>query len=108
MAATMIWRRRFALAKPIAASAIDCSFWPRQVGSTSFTASSASERQVTLPWPKMAKTPGKSGTFSPSTMRELVAQIAHERLRHGQADGGPGHLCLLPSDGLSNSIRNAY
>ncbi len=34
-AAIMIWRRLFALAKPTAASAIDCSFWPRQVGSTS-------------------------------------------------------------------------
>ena len=31
----MICRRRLALAKPIAASAIDCSFWPRQVGSVS-------------------------------------------------------------------------
>ena len=64
--ATMICRRRFALAKPTAASAIDCSFCPRQVGKSSFTASSASERQVTLPCPKMAKTPGKSGTTSPS------------------------------------------
>ncbi len=34
-AATMICRRRLALAKPMAASAIDCSFWPRQVGSVS-------------------------------------------------------------------------
>ena len=63
---TMICRRRFAFAKPIAASAIDCSFCPRQVGNSSLTASSASERQVTLPWPKMAKHPGKSGTVLPS------------------------------------------
>ena len=65
---TMIWRRFIALAKPIAASAIDCSFWPRQVGSSSFTGSSASPRQVTLPWPKIAKTPAKSGTSLRSMM----------------------------------------
>jgi hypothetical protein len=64
--ATMIWRRRLALAKPMAASAMDCSFWPRQVGKVSFTASSASDRQVTLPWPKIAKTPGNSISFLPS------------------------------------------
>jgi hypothetical protein len=57
--AIMICRRRLALAKPMAASAIDCSFWPRQVGSWSCTASSASDRQVTLPWPKMPKSPRK-------------------------------------------------
>ena len=66
------WRgqneQSMALAKPIAASAIDCSFCPRQVGRTSCTGSSASEMQVTLPWPKMANTPGKSGTLSPSTV----------------------------------------
>src|SRR5262249_10155253 len=33
---------------------------------SSFTASSASPRQVTLPWPKMAKTPANSGTSWPS------------------------------------------
>ncbi len=67
LVATMICRRAFALAKPIAASAIDCSFCPRQVGSSSLTASSASLRQVTLPWPKMANTPGNSGTSAPSS-----------------------------------------
>ena len=66
LVATMICRRRLALAKATAASAIDCSFWPRQVGSSSLTASSASRRQVTLPWPKIANTPGNSGSFSPS------------------------------------------
>ena len=66
--AIMICRRFIALLKPIAASAIDCSFWPRQVGITSLTGSSASPRQVTLPWPKIAKTPGKSGTCLRSTM----------------------------------------
>ena len=66
LAATMIWRRFFALAKPIAASAIVCSFWPRQVGSWSCTCSSASDRQVTLPWPKMPNTPANSGTRVPS------------------------------------------
>ncbi len=35
LVATMICRRRLALAKPTPASAIDCSFWPRQVGSRS-------------------------------------------------------------------------
>ena len=64
--AIMICRLRLALAKPIAASAMDCSFCPRQVGSRSWTDSSASERQVTLPWPKIANTPAKSGTRSPS------------------------------------------
>jgi hypothetical protein len=49
----------------MAASAIDCSFWPRQVGNWSCTASSASDRQVTLPWPKMPKTPANSGTRLP-------------------------------------------
>ena len=59
-------RRRLALAKPMAASVIDCSFWPRQVGSRSCTASSASDRQVTLPWPNIPKTPANSGTRWPS------------------------------------------
>jgi hypothetical protein len=35
--AIMIWRRRFALAKATAASAIDCSLCPRHVGRTSCT-----------------------------------------------------------------------
>ena len=63
----MICRRFLALAKAIAASAIDCSFCPRQVGSSSFTASSASDRQVTLPCPKIANTPGNSGASLPSS-----------------------------------------
>ena len=33
LVATMICLRNLALAKPTPASAIDCSFWPRQVGS---------------------------------------------------------------------------
>ena len=75
LAATMICRRALALAKPIAASAIDCSFWPRQVGSSSLTASSASLRQVTLPWPKIANTPGNSGTSAPSiSVRCAISQ----------------------------------
>ena len=68
LVATMIWRRRLALAKATAASAMPCSFCPRHVGMTSFTASSAGPRQVTLPWPKIANTPGNSGCSSdPST-----------------------------------------
>ena len=66
LVATMIWRRRIALAKATAASAMPCSFWPRHVGSSSLTSSSAGPRQVTLPWPKMANTPGNSGCGEPS------------------------------------------
>ncbi len=66
LVATMIRRRRDALAKATAASAMPCSFWPRQVGNTSRTSSSAGPRHVTLPWPKMAKAPGKSGCTEPS------------------------------------------
>ena len=66
LVATMIWRRRMALVKATAARAIPCSFCPRQVGKTSLTSSSAGPRQVTLPWPKMAKAPAKSGRSSPS------------------------------------------
>ncbi len=66
LVATMIRRRRDALAKATAASAMPCSFWPRHVGNTSRTSSSAGPRHVTLPWPKMAKAPGKSGCGEPS------------------------------------------
>ena len=66
LVATMIWRRRMALAKATAARAMPCSFCPRHVGKVSFTASSAGPRQVTLPWPKMAKAPANSGRSSPS------------------------------------------
>src|SRR5512132_4243079 len=59
---TMIWRRFLALAKPTAAMAIVCSFCPRQVGSASPAACSASPKAVTLPCPKMANTPGNRGT----------------------------------------------
>ena len=62
LAATMIRRRLAARANPQAASAIPCSFWPRQVGSTSCARSSSWPRQVTLPWPNMANTPANSGT----------------------------------------------
>ena len=49
--ATMIWRRRVALAKPTAASAIPCSFWPRHVGSASPASSQrlAEARDVAVP-----------------------------------------------------------
>ena len=64
--ATMTWRRRIALAKATPASAIPCSFWPRQVGSWSWAPSRARPRLVTLPCPKIAKTPGKRGASAPS------------------------------------------
>jgi hypothetical protein len=67
LVATMICRRRMALANPIAAMAIVCSFWPRHTGSASPAASSASPREVTFPWPKMANTPGNNGTSASST-----------------------------------------
>ncbi len=64
--ATMNCRRRIAFANPTAASAIPCSFWPRHVGSSSRASYSAVPRQVTLPWPKIANTPGTSGASAPS------------------------------------------
>ena len=59
--ATMICCRRFALLYAAAASPMPCSFCPRQVGISSRCISSEWPRLVTLPWPKIAKTPGKSG-----------------------------------------------
>src|ERR671915_365962 len=66
LVATMIWRRRLALAYATAAMAMVCSFCPRQVGSSSSTVWSASPRLVTFPWPKIANTPGNRGASSPS------------------------------------------
>ena len=60
-------RRALALAKAMAAWAIACSLWARSVGSRSWTAWSASPRPATLPWPKIAHTPAKSGASPPST-----------------------------------------
>jgi hypothetical protein len=62
----MIWRRRIALANATPASAMPCSFWPRQVGSSSRASSSACPRHVTLPCPKIAYTPGNNGASLPS------------------------------------------
>jgi hypothetical protein len=62
----MTWRRNFALANAIAACAIACSLWARQVGRTSRTWCSASPRPATLPWPKIAQTPANSGASAPS------------------------------------------
>ena len=76
-----------ALAKPMAASAMDCSFCPRQVGRRSCTASQRlADRQVTLPWPKMPKTPAKSGWSWPSITDPLTAEITDQRLGHGQTN----------------------
>src|SRR4051812_7550794 len=59
----------------MAASAIDCSFWPRHVGKRSLTPSRASDRQVTLPRPKMPNRPGKRGASWPSiTVRWAMSQ----------------------------------
>lgn len=52
--ATMIWRRRVALAKARPAMAIPCSFCPLQVGRESPACCRACPRLVTLPCPKMA------------------------------------------------------
>ena len=52
-----------------------CSFWPRQVGSSSRTSCSAVPSPSTLPWPKIAKTPGNSGTSVPSSSSERCAII---------------------------------
>ena len=64
-------RRRFALAKAIAACAIACSLCARKVGSALRCAASASPMPATLPWPKIANTPWKSGSLArrPSRMR---------------------------------------
>ena len=42
---------------------------------------------ATLPWPKIAQTPPKIGTFSPSISVIWLRQEPRQRLRHGQADG---------------------
>jgi hypothetical protein len=60
-------RRALALAKAMAACAIACSLWALSVGSRSRAAWSASPRPATLPWPKIAHTPARSGA-SPSSV----------------------------------------
>ena len=60
-------RRRLALAKAMAACAMPCSLWARKVGKLSRAPCSASPMPDTLPWPKMAHMPAKSGTRAPST-----------------------------------------
>ena len=65
--ATMICRRRVAFANATAASAMPCSFWPRQVGSVVPRLVERVPRPVTLPCPKIANTPGNSGASRPST-----------------------------------------
>ena len=82
----MIWRRRLALAKPIAASAIDCSFWPRQVGSVSFTASKRFGQTGDVAVAEDREDAGKQRLLLAIDDRELVAQIANQGLRHGTAN----------------------
>src|SRR5687768_2151654 len=59
-------RRAWALAKAIAACAIACSLCARNVGSLRRAACSAGPSPATLPWPKIAHTPAKSGLPSSS------------------------------------------
>ena len=66
--ATMICCRRIAFANASAASAIPCSFWARCVGRRSRASSRALPRPSTFPCPKIANTPGNSGTSSSSTI----------------------------------------
>jgi hypothetical protein len=66
-------RRADALAKAIAACAIACSLWARSVGSRSCAAWSASPSPATLPWPKIAHMPAKSGA-SPASVSVAWAQ----------------------------------
>src|SRR5690554_2600866 len=71
----------------MAAWAMPCSLWARQVGSASLAACSASPMAETLPWPKIAQTPAKYGTCSPSTTtccaasQRTVAWAAVRRMR---------------------------
>ena len=69
-----------------------CSFWPRHVGRSSPAACSAGPRHVTLPWPKMANTPGTSGASTPSIDRALGDQVAHDRLGRRHPDGLHGSV----------------
>ena len=84
--ATMICRRRFALAKPTAASAIDCSFCPRQVG-----------KLVLHRLQRLGEAGDVAVAEDGEDAREerhdvavdlglLGDQVAHQGLRHGQAD----------------------
>src|SRR6516165_8057986 len=81
-------RRRFALAKATAASAIACSLCARNVGSRSLAAYSASPKPATLPWPKIATTPAKRACSWPSVSPLCEAKKTDERLRHREADRG--------------------
>ena len=67
LVATMTCRRRVALPNATAARPIPSSVWPRQTGISSRCCSRAWPRLVTFPWPKIANTPGNSGTSRPST-----------------------------------------
>ena len=73
--AAITWRRSVARAYATAASAMPCSFWPRQVGSSSPASCSAVPSPSTLPCPKIAKTPANSGTGVPSSSSERCAVI---------------------------------
>ncbi|CAB4755724.1 unannotated protein [freshwater metagenome] len=63
---TMICWRLIAFANAAAARPMPSSLWPRQTGISSRCISSEWPRLVTLPCPKMASTPGKSGASVPS------------------------------------------
>ena len=84
--ATMICCRRVAFANATAASAIPCSFWARCVGSRSRASCRALPSPSTFPWPKIANTPGNSGTFFAVHYRPLGDEEADDRLRRRQPD----------------------
>jgi hypothetical protein len=67
-------RRREALAKAIAACAMACSLWARNVGKASRADHSASPKPATLPWPKMAHTPANRERLSPSMSVRCAAR----------------------------------
>jgi hypothetical protein len=57
-----------------------------------------------LPWPKIAQTPPKIGSFS-LDLGHLRGEIARQRLRHGEADGfGHGALSKYLSELSGGSL----
>ena len=95
--ATMICRGASALAKAIAASAIDCSFWPRQVGSSSLTGLQRLAEAGDVAVAEDREHAGEQRHLAPVDLGALGDQLAHQRLRHGEADG---LHCSLPSGAL--------
>ena len=82
--AIMIWRRRIALAKPTAASAMPCSFWPRHVGSSSLHGLERLPEARHVAVPEDREHAGEQRRLVAVDRRALGDQVLDDRLGGGQ------------------------